>query len=52
MSQDFDLGLSFDFMTKNGKILIKFSTFHKLKTKAYIRNLRPCFLYIDVIYKY
>ena len=42
MSQNFDLGLSFDFMSKNVLLLvyfqnmfkILFSTFHKMKTRT------------------
>ena len=38
MSQNFDIGPGFNFMHKNGKILVIFayffSTFHKIKTRT------------------
>ena len=48
VSQNFDLGISLNFMTKNGLLLTFFtifynypsSTCHKTKTMAYINNLR------------
>ena len=44
MSQIFDLCLSFYFMSKKGNFLLFFKTFfsrlHKIKTRAYIKNLR------------
>ena len=53
----FYLGLSFDFMKKKtGRFslffLTKFSTFHKTKTKTYIKNLRHGSLHMNVIYMY
>ena len=61
MSQNFDLGLSFDFKTKKREDLVDFFLLNflhfiklsnKIKAKAYIKNLRHCSLYINVIYKY
>ena len=56
MSQIVDIGPSFDFMSKNGKILIffhdYFSRFHKIKTRTYIKNLRHGSLHMNVFYKY
>ena len=44
MSSNFDVGLSFYFMSKNGELFTifatKFSRFHKMKTRAQIKNLR------------
>ena len=55
MSQNCDSGRSFD-EKKTGIFscffLIKFSTFHKIKTKAYIKTLRHISLHMNVIYKY
>ena len=56
MSQFFYIGPSFDLMTKNGKILmifsLLFSRFHKIKTRAYLKNLRHASLHINVFYEY
>ena len=45
VSQIFDIGPSFYFMIKNGKLLVIFflniySSFHKMRTKTYIKILR------------
>ena len=54
MSQNFDIGLSFILMSKNGKIFKKkfdyFSTFHRIKTRTYIKHLRHRSLQMDVFY--
>ena len=56
LSQILDLGLSFDFMLKHGKIWLIFrnilSIFDKMKTETYIKNLRHGSLDIDVVYMY
>ena len=57
MSQNFDLGISFDFYNKKQEdlvdfFLIKFSTFHEIKNKGYFINLRHGSLHINVIYKH
>ena len=60
MSQNFHLGLSFDFITKNGNfcefllfffkyLFSYFSTCHKIKTKAYITDLRHHSLVMGLI---
>ena len=49
VSQNFDICLSFSFMTKNGKI---FSIFHKIKTRTYFKILRHGSLQINVFYRY
>ena len=55
MSQNLDIGLSFIFISKNGKIFVIFysffSTFHKIKTRTYINNLRHGSLQVGVFYK-
>ena len=56
MSQIFDLGISLDFMIKTGRFSYffqtKFSTFDKIKTKTYIKNLRHSSLHMSIIYGY
>ena len=57
MSQNVDIGPSFDFMTKKtGRFLKKiqyyFSRFHKIITRAYLKNLRHGSLHINVFYQY
>ena len=54
VSQIFYLGPCYNFMSKNGKILVilknKFSTFDKTKTRTYIKNLRHGSLHMTPIY--
>ena len=56
MSQNFDIGLSFHFMPKNGKIFIifydYFSIFHKIKTRTYIQILRHGSLQMNVFIRH
>ena len=56
MSQNFYLGLGFNFMTKNGKLLCcffyYFSRFYQTKTRPYIKNLRHSSLDGNVGYTY
>ena len=56
MSQNVDIGLSFNFMAKNKDfcyfLMNIFSRFHKIKTKALITNLRQCSFHMNVLYKY
>ena len=52
----FYLGFSLDFMKKTGRFSsffqTKFSTFNKIKTKTYIKNLRHYSVHMSVIYGY
>ena len=54
MSQNLNIGCSF--MSKNGKIFVifhdYFSTFHKIKTRTLIKDLRHGSLHINVFFKY
>ena len=56
MSQNFDIGPSFIFMSKMGRFLLffhdYFSRFHKIKTKTYIMNLRHRSLQMNVFHGY
>ena len=57
MSQNFKIGPSFLFMSKNGKIFLLFfhnyfSRFHKIKSRTYIKNLRHGSLQMNVLCGY
>ena len=56
MSQNRDIGHSFNFMPKNGKIFFffydYFSTFHKIKTRTYIEILRHGSLQMNVFIRH
>ena len=57
VSQNLNIGPSYYFMSKNGKLFVNFfqiyifsiSTFHKIKTKTYIKILRHPSLHPDLM---
>ena len=57
VSQNFKIGFSFSFMSKNGKIFKKkihnyISRFHRIKSRTYIKNLRYGSLQMNVLCRY